>query len=77
LATNAVILWNTMYMQAALDHLSVSDKTLNDEDIARLSPLQFEHINFLGHYSFTLADQVRKGVLRPLSHVSEARIIIP
>jgi|GEM_PF-832092 len=77
LVTNAVILWNTMYMQAALDHLSVSDKTPNDEDIARLSPLQFKHINFLGHYSFTLAEQVRKGVLRPLSQVSEGGGILP
>ncbi len=71
LVTNAVILWNSMYMQAALDHLSASGKTLKDEDIARLSPLKFEHINFLGHYSFTLAEQVRKGVLRPLGRVSE------
>jgi TnpA family transposase len=77
LVTNAVILWNTMYIQAALDHLSASGKALNDEDIARLSPLQFGHINFLGHYSFTLAEQVRKGVLRPLSHVSEDGIILP
>ena len=77
LVTNAVILWNTMYIQAALDHLSALGETHSDEDIARLSPLQFEHINFLGHYSFTLAEKVKKGVLRPLSQVSEGGIILP
>ncbi len=34
LVTNAVVLWNTIYMQAALDHLRAQGETLNDEDIA-------------------------------------------
>jgi hypothetical protein len=34
---------------------------IREEDIARFSPL------VLGHYSFTLADQVRNGHLRPLN----------
>ncbi|OYJ37810.1 hypothetical protein CI737_18700 [Escherichia coli] len=50
LVTNAVVLWNTIYMQAALDHLRAQGETLNDEDIARLSPLCHGHINMLGHY---------------------------
>ncbi len=65
LVTNAVVLWNTIYMQAALDHLRAQGETLNDEDIARLSPLCHGHINMLGHYSFTLAELVTKGHLRP------------
>ncbi|MCQ8321376.1 Tn3 family transposase, partial [Klebsiella pneumoniae] len=32
------------YMQAALDHLRAQGETLNDEDIARLSPLCHGHI---------------------------------
>lgn len=71
LVTNAVVLWNTMYMQAALDHLRAQGETLNDEDIARLSPLCHGHINMLGHYSFTLAELVTKGHLRPLKEASE------
>ncbi len=39
LVTNAVVLWNTIYMQAALDHLRAQGETLNDEDIARLPAL--------------------------------------
>ena len=72
LVTNAVVLWNTIYMQAALDHLRAQGETLNDEDIARLSPLCHGHINMLGHYSFTLAELVTKGHLRPLKEASEA-----
>ncbi|GAB0613464.1 hypothetical protein NB16F74_47890 [Escherichia coli] len=63
---------HTIYMQAALDHLRAQGETLNDEDIARLSPLCHGHINMLGHYSFTLAELVTKGHLRPLKEASEA-----
>ena len=37
----------------------------------RLSPLSYEHINMLGHYSFFLAENVMKGKLRPLNQPSE------
>ena len=40
-------------------------------DEARLSPLMYRHINVLGHYSFTLSEQVMKGILRPLNQLSE------
>ena len=48
LATNAIILWNTVYMQAALDHLRAQGEVIKEEDEARLSPLGRKHINFLG-----------------------------
>lgn len=58
-------------MQAAQDHLRAQGETLNDEDIARLSQLCHGHINMPGHYSFTLAERVTKGDLRPLKAASE------
>ncbi|VAW58657.1 Transposase, partial [hydrothermal vent metagenome] len=70
LVTNAVVLWNTIYMQAALDHTRQTME-IKEEDEARLSPLGYRHLNVLGHYSFTLADQVMKGHLRPLNHPSD------
>ena len=47
-------------MQAALDHLRQQGEGENakEEDEARLSPLSHKHVNMLGHYSFTLAEQV-------------------
>ena len=67
LVTNAVVLWNTIYMQAALDHMKHESMGIREEDEARLSPLLYGHINVLGHYSFILNDQVMKGQLRPLN----------
>ncbi|SME44375.1 Transposase, TnpA family [Klebsiella pneumoniae] len=69
--TNAVVLWNTIYMQAALDHLRNEGETINEEDEARLSPLRHAHFNMLGHYTFTLAEQVTKCQLRPLKQAEE------
>ena len=67
LVTNAVILWNTMYMQASLELIENQGDEISPEDIAKISPLRHEHINMLGHYSFTLDDQVDRGILRPLN----------
>jgi len=66
LVTNASILWNTIYMQEALDYLQPSLE-IKKEDESRLSPLVHGHINVLGHYSFTLTEQITKGQLRPLN----------
>jgi TnpA family transposase len=72
LIVNAVVLWNTIYMDAALKQLRKESFAVRDEDVARLSPLGHEHINMLGRYTFTLPDLVARGKLRPLrdpSHV--------
>ena len=71
LVTNALVLWNTIYMQAALDYLRQQLFEIRREDEARLSPLAYEHVNMLGHYSFTLAENVMKGKLRALNQLSE------
>lgn len=66
LVVNAIILWNTIYMDAALGQLRMEGFDVRDEDVARLSPLAHEHINVLGRYAFTLPEQVARGELRPL-----------
>jgi TnpA family transposase len=71
LVTNAVVLWNTIYMQAALDHLQRQSLEIREEDESRLSPLVHRHINVLGDYSFILAELVMKGQLRPLNQPTE------
>lgn len=67
LVTNAAVLWNTIYRGASLDHLREQLIEVREEDEARLSPLVNAHINVLGHYSFTLSENVMKGRLRPLN----------
>ena len=50
-------------MEAALNHLRQQGMDLKKEDAARLSPLQYKHVNMLGHYSFSLADFITQGKL--------------
>jgi hypothetical protein len=66
IVVNLVVLWNTIYMDAALDRLCVEGHDVLPTDVARLSPLAFKHINMLGRYAFTLPDTVTRGELRPL-----------
>jgi TnpA family transposase len=66
LVVNVLVLWNTLYMDAALAHLRRGGAEVKPEDVARLSPLGHEHINVLGRYSFALADSIAEGELRPL-----------
>jgi len=37
-----------------------------DEDVIRLSPFGYGHLNMLGRYSFSIPDEVKRGELRPL-----------
>jgi hypothetical protein len=48
-------------MDAALQQLRAASQEVRDEDVARLSPLDFKHVNFLGRYSFTAPPRVLSG----------------
>lgn len=65
LVLNAVVLWTTRYIDAAVVHLRAEGHEIRDEDIARLSPLKHRNLNVLGRYSFT-ASTSAGGALRPL-----------
>jgi TnpA family transposase len=66
LVVNVIVLWNTIYMEAALDQLRKEGHEVRKEDVARLSPLVHDHINMLGRYSFAVPEAVSRGELRPL-----------
>lgn len=66
LVLNAVVLWNTRYLDAAVAQLRAEGHDLKDEDVARLSPLKDQHINFLGRYQFNIAASGPHSGLRPL-----------
>ena len=63
---NAIALWNTRYVDAALDHLRERGGDVLPADVRRLSPMGFAHINLFGRYYFGLSEAVRRGGLRPL-----------
>jgi len=62
LVVNAVILWNTIYMDAALAELRAESFDVRDEDVARLSPLSHGPLNVLGRYAFTLPELSYAGI---------------
>lgn len=66
LVVNAIALWNSRYMQAALGMVEAMGDETQGEDVARLSPLKFAHINMLGRYHFELDQSATGGDLRPL-----------
>jgi hypothetical protein len=68
---NIIVLWNTLYIDAALQQLEQEGFEVHSEDIARLSPLVYEHINVLGRYAFSLPEAVSRGELRPLRNPSD------
>ncbi len=51
-----MVLWNTSYIDAALNQLRAQGQPVLDEDVARLSPFVRHHLNVHGQYSFVLAE---------------------
>jgi len=72
LALNAVVHWNAIYMQAAIQQLRRDGMEVHDEDVSHLSPLIWRHLTFLGRYDFSLPDTVMNGGLRPLRNPTSA-----
>lgn len=78
LVVNAIVLWNTYYMDAILNHLRNQQMAgatravgILTEDLQRLSPLAYSHINMLGRYRFHLEEDLLNGGMRPLRNNSE------
>ena len=66
LVTNLVVLWNTIYLQQVVQTLRAEGIEVRDEDLARLSPTRYEHINRLGKYTFPSQVEVQPNGLRSL-----------
>jgi hypothetical protein len=66
LVLNAVVQWNTRYLDASIAQLRAEAHDIRDEDVARLSPLKDRHVNFLGRYLFNIQASGPDQGLRPL-----------
>ncbi|NJK46901.1 transposase [Candidatus Gracilibacteria bacterium] len=60
-------MWNTIYTAEVLDYLRFNQIEVSPDDVARLSPLKYKHINMLGCYQFSMPDSVRQGKMRRLN----------
>jgi hypothetical protein len=71
LVVNIIVLWNTLYIAAALRHLAAEGFPIQPEEVPRLSPLLFDLINLLGRFAFAVPESVQRGELRPLRNPAE------
>jgi hypothetical protein len=60
---------NTVYMERALAALR-ADRSIEDDLVAHLSPLSWEHIHLKGDYVWHANKRVAKGRFRPLRRSS-------
>jgi hypothetical protein len=59
-------------MHRALEEMRGRGMKIAQEDVERLSPLGYDHINLLGRYTFTLSEEIRQGAFHPLRELEEA-----
>ncbi|MCT4573037.1 transposase, partial [Bacillus thuringiensis] len=62
---NAISVWNTVYLSEAINVLKKKEK-FDEELLKHISPLGWEHINFLGEYRFSKKEIAPLDSLRPL-----------
>jgi len=63
---NAISVWNTAYLQKAIEHLKHTS-CIDESLLEHIAPLGWEHINFLGEYKFELRSVHESDDLRPLN----------
>ena len=69
---NAISVWNTVYLAKATEFRK--DKgDFKEELLNHISPLGWEHINFLGEYKFDSSQTTTLKTLRPLKYRNEDR----
>jgi len=66
LLANAIIVWNSVYMGAALKQLQREGYPIESADLQHIWPTRFEHINVYGRYEFNLDEARQRHGLREL-----------
>ncbi len=65
----AIILWNTMYLERAINALRQHGIAFPDVLLPHVSPVGWEHINLTGDYTRQSNGRFAQGRLRPLRPV--------
>jgi TnpA family transposase len=66
LVTNAVMVWNTVYMTAVVEQLKQEGYPMQESDLAHVWPTRYNHINVYGKYHFNIEEARGRKGLRPL-----------
>lgn len=64
--TNAIIVWNTVYIEQVLQQLKREELSISDEDIKAIWPTRYGHLNVYDKYLFELARIGQKYGFRSL-----------
>ena len=67
LITAAIVHWNTVYLDRAVQHLRAQGVIISDDLLAHVAPLGWEHIALTGDYVWT--DRNPGAAFRPLRDV--------
>ncbi|SDG69828.1 Transposase and inactivated derivatives, TnpA family [Lentzea fradiae] len=66
LVVNAIITWNTAYLELALEHLAARRGRIDHDLLAHVSPALMEHVNPYGTYEFPVEAEYARQGFRPL-----------
>ncbi len=66
LVTAAIVLWNTVYLERAIQAIKAQGQTVDGDLLQHVSPLGWEHINLTGDYVWRKDRKVEEGKFRPL-----------
>lgn len=66
LVVAAIILWNTVYLQKAVQALRDHGRKIDDKLLKNLSPLGWGHINLTGDYIWKQDKRTERRKTRPL-----------
>jgi TnpA family transposase len=67
LITAAIVYWNTVYLDRAVQQLRAQGSTVDDDLLAHVAPLGWKHIDLIGDYVWTAA--IPDAPFRPLRDV--------
>lgn len=72
LVVAAIVLWNTVYLERAVQALRQEGRPIADELLRHVAPIHWHHINLTGDYTWRQNKRVEKGGFRPLRPVARA-----
>lgn len=66
LVTAAIVLWNTVYLEGAIQAIKDRGEAVDENLLQHVSPLGWEHINLTGDYVWRQTRKAEKRKFRPL-----------
>ena len=77
LVVAAIVLWNTVYLERAIQALRNQGQMIPEALLVHLSPLKWEHINWTGDYHWRRDGGLRNRKLRPLRSALAPPVALP